>query len=308
MFDFSKREFLMASGSAMLLSSCSVFGKNVKMQNQDHEGLKALEKANGGRLGVCILDTSTGNLVGHRINERFGMCSTFKFALAAIMLKEIEIGKTTPEFEIAIEKRGLKPYADSVEVALKTGKISVKDAIIAIQKNSDNISANGLLAYLGGPQAMTQKLRELGDETTRLDRIEPEMNLVAGDGVHDTTTPIAFAKTMQKILLGDYMSTENRKYLLDLMIATQTGKKRLRAGLRPEWIAGDKTGTGVDDSERKIPNKYNDVAIVYAPNKAPHIITSYYEADGVYDEIRDQDQKVLEEVGRIAAKFIENGK
>lgn len=308
MFDFSKREFLMATGSALFLSSCSYLARNDKMQNQEHEGLMALEKANGGRLGVCILNTKTGAMIGHRADERFGMCSTFKFALAAIMLKEIEIGKTKPDYEIAIEKRGLKPYADSVEAALKTGKISVKDAIIVIQKNSDNIAANGLLAYLGGPQVLTQKLRELGDQTTRLDRIEPEMNLVAGDGVHDTTTPIAYAKTMQKILLGDYLSEENRKYLLDLMIATQTGKKRLRAGLPSDWIAGDKTGTGVDDSERKIPNKYNDVAIVYPPYKAPHIITSYYEADGVYDEIRDQDQKVLEEVGRIAAKFIETGK
>ncbi len=308
MFDFSRRGLILSGISGLALSGCSGFGKKINLISNEHEGLKALEKQSGGRLGVCILNTQSGNIIGNRISERFGMCSTFKFALAAIMLKEIELGRTTPDFEIKVEKRNLNPYGEISKKALEKGTVSIKDAIRAIQLNSDNICANALLAYLGGPQNMTQRLRDLGDETTRLDRIEPEMNLVAGDGVHDTTTPIAYAQTMQKILLGEYLSQENRKYLLDLMIETETGKKRLRAGLPKNWIAGDKTGTGIDDVERKIPNKYNDVAIVFPDKKPVHIITCYFEADGIYDTIRDQDQKVLEEVGRIAAQFIENGK
>lgn len=298
MLNISKRELFIGVGATLILGGCA----HQELQLQDE--IAALEKANGGRLGVCILNTSTGKSIGHRVDERFGMCSTFKFALAAIILKDIENGKIKFDDEIKIEKRGLRSYSDDVEAALESGMLNVRKAIRAIQINSDNIAANGFLAYLGGPQIMTQRLREIGDETTRLDRIEPEMNLVAGDGVHDTTTPLAYAQTMQKILLGDYLNETSRKYLLDLMVETQTGKKRLRAGLPKDWVAGDKTGTGVDDSERKIPNKYNDVAIVFAPNRPPFIITSYYEADGVYDEIRDRDQKVLEEVGKIAAKLI----
>lgn len=304
MIDFSKRELLIAASSSLLVSSCSAFEKKVNYLSTNHEGIAALEKQNGGRLGVCILNTQTGKYIGNHLTERFGMCSTFKFALAAIMLKEIELGKANPDLEIKVEKRGLRPYGEISEKALEKGTVAIKDAIRAIQLNSDNITANALLSFLGGPLAMTQKLREMGDETTRLDRIEPEMNLVSGDGVHDTTTPIAFAQTMQKILLGEYMSKDNRKYLLDLMIETQTGKKRLRAGLPKEWIAGDKTGTGIDDSPTRIPNKYNDVAIIFPTNKAPHIITSYYEADSYYENVRDIDQKVLEEVGRLAAEWI----
>jgi beta-lactamase class A len=44
--------------------------------------LKALEPRAGGRLGVSILDTGTGRHVGHRMDERFAMCSTFKLPLA----------------------------------------------------------------------------------------------------------------------------------------------------------------------------------------------------------------------------------
>jgi len=37
-----------------------------------------IEKASGGRLGVALLDISTGAQAGHRHDERFPMCSTFK--------------------------------------------------------------------------------------------------------------------------------------------------------------------------------------------------------------------------------------
>ena len=49
-----------------------------------------LETANGGRLGVTVLDTGTGERAGQRENERFAMCSSFKFLLAAAVLQKAE--------------------------------------------------------------------------------------------------------------------------------------------------------------------------------------------------------------------------
>src|SRR5690606_39710936 len=40
--------------------------------------LAALEKAHGGRLGVCVLDTGTRAMLHWRGDERFALCSTFK--------------------------------------------------------------------------------------------------------------------------------------------------------------------------------------------------------------------------------------
>ena len=45
-----------------------------------------LEETNGGRLGVAVLDTATGERSGYRADERFPMCSTFKFLLASAVL------------------------------------------------------------------------------------------------------------------------------------------------------------------------------------------------------------------------------
>ena len=169
----------------------------------------------------------------------------------------------------------------------------------AIQKTSDNTAANLLIREFGGPEAVTQIFRSWGDGVTRLDRYEPTMNNVPPGEVRDTTTPRAFAQTMARLLSTDsILQSASRETLIEWMIDTKTGSERIRAGLPHLWRAGDKTGTGWGSTYN---NKTNDVAIFWLPARPPVIVTAYYEADGKYDEVRDADQAVLAEVGRIAA-------
>src|ERR1700730_11801263 len=55
--------------------------------------LARLEKTCGGRLGVAVLDTSSGERTGHRADERFAMCSTFKMLLVAAVLQRADAGR-----------------------------------------------------------------------------------------------------------------------------------------------------------------------------------------------------------------------
>ena len=57
--------------------------------------LAHLEQINGGRLGVTVLDTGIGERSGHRQNERFPMCSTFKFLLVSAVLQRVNAHKET---------------------------------------------------------------------------------------------------------------------------------------------------------------------------------------------------------------------
>jgi beta-lactamase class A len=43
-----------------------------------------LDARYGGRLGVAALDTGSGKRLGHRADERFAMCSTFKLLLVSV--------------------------------------------------------------------------------------------------------------------------------------------------------------------------------------------------------------------------------
>src|SRR5215467_5976202 len=50
---------------------------------------RQLEETNSGRLGVAVLDTATGEHSGYRADERFPMCSTFKFLLVSAVLQRV---------------------------------------------------------------------------------------------------------------------------------------------------------------------------------------------------------------------------
>ncbi len=136
---------------------------------------------------------------------------------------------------------------------------------------SDNTAANLLLAGIGGPQSLTQWLRSLGDETTRLDRIEPALNVADGD--KDTTTPSAMLGTLKNILLGNGLSPASQQKLLGWLAASTTGNAMLRAGLPQGWAVGDKTGRW--SSADKNSGATNDLAIVTPPGRKPILIACY---------------------------------
>ena len=102
---------------------------------------------------------------------------------------------------------------------------------------------------------------------------------------------------VEKILTGPVLATASRALLIEWMIATKTGVKRIRAGLPKGWRAGDKTGTG-------LPGKYNDVAICWPPRQPPLIIAVYYDAGTTVMDARDRDQKVIADAARIVAEWV----
>jgi beta-lactamase class A len=73
---------------------------------------------------------------------------------------------------------------------------------------------------------------------------------------------------MQSVLCGDVLTRGSRDRLTAWLNACETGRDRLRAGLRADWTVGDKTGTGQGGA-------VNDVAIVVPPRHAPILIAAY---------------------------------
>ncbi|MCK7593312.1 class A beta-lactamase [Pseudomarimonas salicorniae] len=262
------------------------------------EALSALERAHGGRLGVQVVGLDGIPQAGHRADERFALCSTFKLLLAAVVLREAQHGRIDLNRPIRFGKADLVPYAPVVEKHLDAGALSLRELAHATQTTSDNVAANLLLRELGGPEGFTEKLRELGDTITRIDRIEPQMNLVPSGEVRDTTTPRAMAETVHRLFTTDLLDEASKATLKSWMIETRTGLRRLRAGLPADWEVGDKTGTGVASG---MANKHNDVAVVWRPGLPPLVIAAYWEADGYYPKTRPQDEAVLAEVGRLVA-------
>lgn len=293
------RRHAMGLGAVCLLSVKAWAGDAGKAA--DHPGLAALEKRAGGRLGVAMLNTETGAIAGHRLSERFGMCSTFKLPLAAAILRKVDEGSLRLDQWVPYSQADMVSHAPVTGQHLAKGGMTVAAMARATQTTSDNPAANLLMRLLGGPSGFTAMLRTAGDAETRVDRLEPDMNLVPLGELRDTTTPLAMAQTMALMLTQGWLSPASTKLLIEWMEATETGSKRLRAGFPAGWRSGDKTGTAMADG---MVDKYNDTAIAWAPGKAPLIVTAYYDAAMSFGKgIRDEDQAVLAQVGRIAANW-----
>lgn len=262
--------------------------------------LAAIEARAGGRLGVHVLDSADGREAGHRADERFGLCSTFKLLLAAVILREADAGRLALDEVLAYGREDLVAHSPVTEAHLAAGGMAIDALAQATQTTSDNLAANLLMKRLGGPAALTAKLREIGDSTTRLDRWEPEMNRVPPGEVRDTSTPRALTATVARIFGDELLSPAARQRLREWTIATTTGTRRLRAGLPPGWIAGDKTGTGYSPG---MPNKTNDIAIVWREDRAPLVVAAYYESPGYFDRVRTEDEGVLAQVGKVVANW-----
>jgi beta-lactamase class A len=255
--------------------------------------LAALERRHGGRLGVAMLDTSTGQYVGHRADERFLMCSTFKVLAVAAVLVRVDQGREQLERRITFGKEVLLAWAPITSRHAGDHGMTVGELCQAAITVSDNTAANLLLATLGGPAAVTRFVRTLSDPMTRLDRIEPDLNVTSPGDLRDTTTPTAMLADLQSLLLGDTLSAASRGHLIDWFCANTTGNQQLRAGVPASWRVGDKTGSGAQ-------HEVNDIGILWPPQRKPLLVTAYY--TGSTADI-DGRHAVLAAVGRIAASI-----
>jgi beta-lactamase class A len=255
--------------------------------------LDALEARFGGRIGVFALDTGSGASVRHRADERFPMCSTFKVLAASAILR---LRLTQPGL---LDRLVHYSNAQLVSGAPVTSQhvadgMTVSALCRAAIAHSDNTAANLLLTILGGPPAVTAFARTLGDQVSRLDRIEPALNDVPPGELRDTSTPAQMATDLRTLTLGDALDPAGRKLLTDWLLGNTTGDARIRAGLPSGWRVGDRTGTGSR-------GEANDLAVVWPPERAPLLI-SVYAVPG--DPAAKADNRVLADAASIVAKAL----
>ena len=259
--------------------------------------LRELERGSGGWLGVAILDTATGARFGHRADERFLMCSTFKLLASALVLHRVDQDRESLDRRIVFRAQDLPAYAPITERHAGGAGMTLAELCDAAITYSDNGAANLILASYGGPAAFTAYARGLGDTTTRLDHDEPALNRWHGQA--DTTSPGAMLETLQRVVLGDALRPDSRERLQRWMLANTTGARRLKAGLPADWRIGDKTGSA---GNRADANTSNDIGVVWPPgDRAPLIVTAFLTRSRAPDAARDA---TLAQVGALLPRIV----
>ncbi len=251
--------------------------------------LDGLERRAGGRLGVFAIDTGSGRTFEHRAHERFPMCSTFKLLAVGAVLARVDQHNEDLGRRVGFTQSDMLDNSPVTQTNLNLASMTIGQLCEAAIVQSDNTAANLLLHSLLGPAGVTKFARKLGDQVTRLDRDEPDVNSAIPGDPRDTTSPAAMAGDARALVLGTVLSPRLRARLVAWMRACETGRDALRAGLPATWITGDKTGSGAHGTT-------NDVAVIWPPQRAPIVVAAY--STGLRGSSAEH-YAVLASVGRI---------
>ncbi|MBU1540852.1 MAG: class A beta-lactamase [Alphaproteobacteria bacterium] len=232
--------------------------------------LSVLEARAGGRLGFAAMDLSNGRNLNWRSDERFVYCSTFKMYLAAATLLRVQAGEERLDRAIPITRADMVSHAPTTEPAVGE-TLTIAELMKGTVELSDNPAANILIRELGGIEALRAFYRGIGDESTRVDRLEPEMNRLDGD--KDTIKPARSVQNIIRLLVSAEtpLNDSSKSLLTRWLIDTPTGQGRLKAGAPASWTVAHKTGTGGYGPT-------NDIGILYPPEGRPVVVAAYYHA------------------------------
>ncbi|MCC8367460.1 class A beta-lactamase [Xenorhabdus sp. PB61.4] len=277
-----------------LLSTLIIFPSQASSGHSQQEQLinqlTALEQSANGHLGVLLINSADNSTIGYRANERFPLCSTSKFMAVSALLKKNETDENLLKQRVNYKQSDLVEYSPITEKYIETG-MTLAELSAATLQYSDNTAMNLIINQLGSPENVTTFARTLGDTMFRLDRKEPELNLVQPGDERDTSTPQAMAESLYKLTLGDSLAPKQRTQLVEWLKGNTTGNASIRAGLPKDWVVGDKTG-------RCDYGSTNDIAVIWPTgNRAPLVLVAYFTQPG--DKNAKARPDVLAEAARI---------
>ena len=196
------------------------------------------------------------------------MQSTLKFMVVSALLKQSETQPNLLQKNITYTQNDLTtwPWHPVTSQHLSTG-MSPKALAEASMSYSDNTAANLLIKYLGGPDAITKFAHSIGNASFNVEHYEGNLNSNPKN-TDDTVTPHDMAISLQKVLLGNVLTTNDRNELTTWMQNNTTGYQRIRAGTPIGWSVADKTGSGDYGVA-------NDIGILWSPACKPIVLAIY---------------------------------
>jgi beta-lactamase class A len=248
-----------------------------------------------GVAGYAALNLDTGRRIEVRGDERFPMGSVFKLPAAIALLRRVDRGAFHLDQSVTITPDefvgGWSPIRDSAHG--KPVTMTLGELLRFMLGESDNTAADKVLSMIGGPEAVTKTIRDLGIQDIRVDRSERILGRDSADMIayandpRDTSTPNAMINLLRKIYLReDGLSPESHALMFNIMASTPRGKTKIPAAVPPGSVVVHKTGL--------MPGVSNDVAIVTIPDGKHHYaIAVFVKASPLSDEQKDAEVREI---------------
>ena len=256
--------------------------------------IQQLEASLDARVGIAVYDKETNQSWQYHADDRFPMNSTFKTLACAALLSRVDSGQEQLERIVIFDESELVTYSPITETRIGAPGMSLDELCEATMSMSDNSAANFILEAIGGPEALTQFMRSIGDEITRLDRWETDLNAAVPGDERDTTTPNAMAMTLEQLVFDETLSLESRQKLENWLKGNKVSDDLFRARVPCDWDIGDRTGAGGYGS-RSI------AAVMWPPQREPVVATVYItETEASFDDRN----AAIAEIGRAIVEAV----
>jgi beta-lactamase class A len=274
------------------------------------ETLAEIGQGHPGRVGACVADQAEIHCT--RGAERFSMQSVMKLLVGLAILEEVDQGRMKLTDEVLVRRQDLSLFVQPIAklVGPQGFLTDVGDLVRRAIIESDSAATDILLARLGGPRHVQALLKRKGLSGIRIDRDERHLQTetmglrwrpeyvdaavferaIAAvpaakrtqayryyqTDLRDTATPAGMTAFLLQLAQGKLLSPTSTEFLLQAMRDTTTFPDRLKAGLRPGWTLGHKTGSS--GSWQGLTIATNDVGILFGP-QGQRIAVTVFVAD-----------------------------
>lgn len=256
--------------------------------------------------GVAVLDFNKKDTVSLLGNTHFPMQSVFKFHIGLAVLHQVDKHKLSLDQKISIDKNQfLENTWSPIQKKYPDGNVTLTLAEVLqyTVSQSDNFGCDVLLRLLGGPAVVEKYIRSLGIQDIAIEVNEEIMHKTWDAQFKNWTTPHAAVTLLYQFYNNRKMLSEkSRAFLLEAMIQTFTGKKRIKGQLPAETEVAHKTGTS-GTNEAGIMAAVNDIGIVTLPDGNRFAIAVFVSST---KESMDSNERIIAELSRAVYDYFIN--
>ena len=251
---------------------------------------KTLSESAGGDIGVAVVHVASGRIADFEGVKELPLYSVYKLPVAITVLQEVEKKNLSLEKKVRVTPDDVAPGSQfNTDLWRRPVEKTVTELLEFSIVRSDNTSTDKLLQLIGGPAAVTDRMRGIG--FSHIDIKYSSREFAAHRDKPNKASASDLALLLAKLQKGELLQQPQFSLLFGFMERARTGgERRLRANLPAGTQVAEKTGTG--DSTT------NDVGLITLPEGKGHLAMAVLiSGSGISTEAQE---KLIAELARAA--------
>lgn len=244
----------------------------------------------GGRVGVSVIHAESGAAVAVNGAQPLPLYSVFKLPVAVMVLRDVDAGRLRLDQKVTIAKEDVSPGVIGNTARWRQAPVerTIRQLLVLAMVDSDNTASDKLLGLVGGPAAVTRRLRDLGFDGIDIVATSSEVRRRVDNP--NKGSAAALTRLLATLQQGGVLKPGAAALLWDVMARSRIGTNRLRGGPPAGTTVMNKSGTGAATT--------NDVGIIRLPGRRGHLVMAVL-IDGSKLATRDQ-ERIIAAIGRAA--------